>query len=150
MSKSQQQAALLGVLMAVMIGVYVRALKPSHHAGATPSGTSSQEHAAAPHEEGQVEAAELLPVAAQRAAQRERAAQLGWTRDPFTHGASVGLMGGFTLSGILWDATAPIAMVNGQMVSVGDTVEGYRVTEIRIDRVLLSDGEQTHELLVSP
>ena len=148
MSKSQRQAALLGVLVVVMIGVYARALKPSHPTA--PSGTLSQEHPAASLDEGQAEAAELLPLPTQRAAQRERAAQLGWTRDPFTRGASVGLMGGFTLSGILWDATAPIAMVNGQMVGVGDTIEGYRVVEIRIDRVLLSDGEQSHELLVSP
>ena len=150
MSKSQQQAALLGVLVVVMIGVYARALKPSHHADAPPSEPASQEPPAASVEEGQAEAAELLPLPTQRAAQRERAAQLGWTRDPFTHGAGVGLAGGFALSGILWDATAPIAMVNGQMVGVGDTIEGYRVTEIRIDRVVLSDGQQTHELLVSP
>ena len=148
MSKSQQQAALLGLLVVVMIGVYARALKPSHPAA--PSEPAFQEPPAASIEEGQAEAAELLPLPTQRAAQRERAAQLGWTRDPFTHGAGVGLAGGFALSGILWDATAPIAMVNGQMVGVGDTIEGYRVTEIRIDRVVLSDGQQTHELLVSP
>jgi hypothetical protein len=145
MSKSQQQVALLGALAAVMVGVYARALKPP-----APASPSSEAAPADVADEGQAEAAPLPPVSAQRAAQRERAAQLGWTRDPFMRGLGAGLAGGFALNGILWDETAPIAMVSGQMVGVGDTIEGYRVTEIRIDRVVLSDGDQTHELLVSP
>lgn len=57
---------------------------------------------------------------------------------------------GLTLSGILWDVHHPMAILNDQMVSVGDDVEDYQVLEIRSDRVLLSDGTETIQLLVSP
>ena len=85
-----------------------------------------------------------------RAVQRSRAGQLAWNRDPFTRGRGIGLGGGFTLSGILWDASAPIAIINGQMVHVGEELDGYRVVEITQDRVSISDGAQTHQLLISP
>ena len=52
------------------------------------------------------------------------------SRDPFTRDVAMDPMGGLRLSGILWDASAPIAIINGQMVQVGDDLEGYQVVEI--------------------
>jgi hypothetical protein len=84
-----------------------------------------------------------------REAQRARLAQLAWTRDPFVRGGS-GLMSGYVLSGILWDATAPIAIINGEMLRAGDRLDGYRVTKIEQDRVTITDGDQTLQLQIAP
>jgi hypothetical protein len=59
-------------------------------------------------------------------------------------------MSGLTLSGILWDPSAPIAVINGHMVQVGQEVDGYQVTAISNDRVSLTDGTQTFQLNISP
>lgn len=86
----------------------------------------------------------------QREAQRQRATLLAWGRDPFARGAGAGQISGLNLSGILWDASAPIAIINGQMLRVGEELEGYRVTEITQDRVLLTDGAHTVSLHIAP
>jgi hypothetical protein len=83
-------------------------------------------------------------------AQRQLAATLAWGRDPFARGAAAGQPGGLSLSGILWDATSPIAIINGQMFRVGEEIDGFRVLEIAHDRVSLSDGTQTFQLLIAP
>lgn len=53
------------------------------------------------------------------------------------------------LSGILWDAQSPSAIVDNQLVHVGDHLGGWRVQEIRQDRVILSDGAATEVLTLS-
>lgn len=121
MTKPQQQLAILVALGAVMIVV-----------SATPFGPVSSEAAA----QG-------------RQAQREHEASLTWRRDPFTRGGSAAGVRGLTLSGILWDPQKPIAILNEQMVSVGDEVDDYQVLDIRPDRVLLTDGTETIQLLIS-
>jgi hypothetical protein len=142
MTKAQQQLAVLGALAIVMIAVYARAFRPS-----SPSARPN----------GRVE-----PVATQdvterpvseelRSAQRERLASLKWSRDPFTLGAtSGGQLSGLILSGILWDATAPLAIINGSMVRAGEDVEGYRVVAITTDSVVFTDGTDTFQLKISP
>ncbi len=53
-----------------------------------------------------------------------------------------------TLYGIIWDPETPIAMIDGIDVHVGDRIKGARVTEIRIDRVILEYREKQFELTV--
>lgn len=83
----------------------------------------------------------------------------GWGENPFTadRGNSVTgptpvvLKGGSTsyfLSGILWDPQAPSAIINNQVLSVGDRVGGWQVKEIQRDKVILSDGDSTQTLRV--
>lgn len=43
-----------------------------------------------------------------------------------------------TLSGILWDAAQPLAIINSALVKKGDTVQGAVVTEISENKVELS------------
>lgn len=45
------------------------------------------------------------------------------------------------LEGIAWSESEPFALLNGQVVGVGEIVRAYRVTEIHQDRVLLQQGE---------
>ena len=54
------------------------------------------------------------------------------------------------LSGILWDAVTPMAIINGQTLHVGEKLEGYEVIQILQDHVVLSDGTTTSELLLAP
>lgn len=83
-------------------------------------------------------------------------AQAQWGENPFVADRSgAGSSGafppnrgetGFTLSGILWDAESPSAVINNQVVGVGERLDRWQVTEIRKDRVVLSDGSATQTL----
>jgi hypothetical protein len=53
------------------------------------------------------------------------------------------LTGAFTLGGILWDPGGhSIALINGLEVKRGDRVEGYEITDIRHDTVVLTHAGQ--------
>jgi len=64
-------------------------------------------------------------------------------RDPFT-GASITLdnkpHAELSLTGILWDKTDPLAIINGNVVKKGDPIGNKTVVEINQDSVVLSDG----------
>ena len=153
MPKKQQQLVILGVLVMVMITVYARALlrpaasarAPAVRAPADVSAPAAPRPAAAP--EGEI-SLDLPADTGLRQTQRARATGLAWGRDPFTGGSAGGEVSGFDLSGILWDASQPIAIINGQMLRVGDEVEGYRILEITRDRVTMSDGSEPLNLLI--
>ena len=148
MTRRQTQSVTLAGLMVVLIAVYVRAFLPKRSVprAAMPSN-------AAPEQPTTVPAGPAAPspqeVLAQREAQRARADGLSWNRDPFTRGRT-GAVGGFALSGILWDTQQPIAIINGQMLRVGEELDGYRVAEIGQDHVSLTDGTHTYQLLIAP
>ncbi|KAB2951499.1 MAG: hypothetical protein F9K18_14500 [Thermoanaerobaculia bacterium] len=45
------------------------------------------------------------------------------------------------LGGIAWSSVAPLAYLNGQLLSVGESVSGWRVERIERERVVLAgDG----------
>ncbi len=72
-----------------------------------------------------------------------------WGRDPFSSGPSTSepaTLSDMVLTGILWDDSAPLAMINDNLVGVGDKIGGYAVAEIKKDKVVLTDGEQNHTL----
>ena len=85
-----------------------------------------------------------------REMQRDRMAAIEWDRDPFARSPAARPAAALTLSGILWDAQAPIAIVNGQMLRAGEEVDGFRVVEIRQDHVIITDGTQTLQLSTAP
>ena len=149
MMRSQKQLTILVILVGVMIAVYAKAFRPS----APPSGPPDVPLSTSPNE-GQAGAAQTerswSEQSTQRDAQRERATRLAWRRDPFTRGAAMDPMSGLQLSGILWDAHAPIAIINNQMVQVGEDLQGYQIVEISSDRVSLTDGTETIHLTISP
>ena len=150
----KQQLIFLVVLVVIMAAVYVRALRPAssrrESAGATGARVPvAPSAAAAEPAAGGTISLELSAESGPRQAQREHAARLAWGRDPFTGGSAGEEVGGFALSGILWDPSQPIAIINGQMLRVGDEVEGYRVTAITQDTVSISDGGQALKLAIS-
>jgi hypothetical protein len=61
-----------------------------------------------------------------------------WGRDPFfALGSEASLGSGLVLSGIVWDAKTPIAMINEKVLRVGDVIEGYRITAITSSSVVV-------------
>jgi hypothetical protein len=146
MTKQQQQLLVLGGLAIVMTGVYARAWRLGRMP-APPAAPAPVEAAAPAHEAGPMLGDR--PVSPQRPAQQARLAALHWARDPFLRGSG-GLLDALNLSGILWDAAQPMAIINGEMVGVGETIEGYRVVGITQATVAVSDGTETLTLQIAP
>ncbi len=140
------QRVMLGVLLCVMALVYAR---PWHRpAPRSPIPVEAPASVAA----GRVGAAEpalvLLDASTQRHAQRQRAAELVWGRDPFT--AAAGEVEGLSLSGIIWDPAQPMAIINGQPLQIGAEVDGYHIVDITQESVTVTDGPETFRLTLSP
>jgi hypothetical protein len=74
-----------------------------------------------------------------------------WSRDPFVLQETTSRLVkavNLTLKGVLWDEAAPKAIVNEKTLTVGDTIYGYTVTDIRPQSVILTTGEKSVELRV--
>jgi hypothetical protein len=71
-----------------------------------------------------------------------------WGRDPFSGKvySAQGQPMKFKLTGILWDAQEPQAIVNGKIVELGDLLGNYLVVKIGKDTVTLNDGSKDFEL----
>ena len=69
-----------------------------------------------------------------------RSQYLDWGRNPFLRQDIL------ELKGILWDDQNPKAVINEDIVAVGDLVGGSLVVDIRKDRVVLYDGSSDFEL----
>ncbi|MEW6075017.1 MAG: hypothetical protein AB1530_01785 [Candidatus Omnitrophota bacterium] len=70
-------------------------------------------------------------------------------KDPFTGEWIISQEGDtsvIVLSGIFWDGSSPMAIVNDAVITTGDTVDGYLVTDIRQDKVILRKGSKDLEL----
>ena len=148
MTKSRRQALILAGLIVVMAAVYAHRLhqgRPSQPVAVSEPDAPGDAH---PPSAGMV-ALNLPEAMPARQAQHDLASRLAWGRDPFTGGSTGAEVSGFDLSGILWDPTQPIAVINGQMLRMGDELEGYKVTKIAQDSVSLSDGSQTVTLAIS-
>ena len=90
------------------------------------------------------------PMLSLRERQRAQAARWSWSRDPFARGPAVVGVAGLALTGIIWDQAAPMAIINGEVMQLGQEIDGYRLLEIKPDRVWLSDGDNLFQLLLSP
>ena len=78
----------------------------------------------------------------------KRSSFLSWGRNPFLlqeRGAGSQLV----LNGIAWDERSPRAVINGQIVAVGDKIEGKTVVAIRSYGVTLKDAAESLELRLS-
>ena len=76
--------------------------------------------------------------------------KLVWGRDPFSGKvySSTERAINLSLSGILWDSKNPQALINSEIVRVGDTLGNYTVIGITKDRVILNDGTKDFELIL--
>jgi hypothetical protein len=70
-------------------------------------------------------------------------------RDPFTAAPIVkesNAQAGFILTGILWDKTNPLAIIDAEVVKKGERLGNKTVADIKQDRVILSDGQEFIEI----
>lgn len=85
------------------------------------------------------------PILAQRAAKRTN--YTSWSRNPFVlQKTSSKSFKGLTLDGIMWDKGKSMAIINGEIVRIGDNVNENLVVDIKQDRVILNDGIKEFEL----
>ncbi len=81
--------------------------------------------------------------------------ELTWGRDPFAAHGTTGrgdeFSQGLNLMGISWSSkmNAYSAIINNEIVAVGSRVGRFAVTDIQKDRVTVSDGERSCDLLLA-
>lgn len=51
------------------------------------------------------------------------------------------------IQGIVWGGRLPQAIINNEVVKIGDTIEGVRIIDISKDGVIISFGNQQYNLL---
>jgi len=64
-----------------------------------------------------------------------------WERNPFVQGG-YGVLGGFDLMGIFWDAGQAYAIINNEVLKAGDAINDYRIIQVEQKTVTLTDGEE--------
>lgn len=64
----------------------------------------------------------------------------GELRTPRSGGAA----GSLHVEGILWDAQQPLAIINGEVRRIGDEVEGFRITDIRTQAIMVDGPDADH------
>ena len=72
-----------------------------------------------------------------------------WGRDPFlldTPNVKEQVLGDMTLNGIVADKQSPYAIINNDIVKLGDKVNGMTVIEINEKNVVLDEKGQRHTL----
>lgn len=90
------------------------------------------------------------PAAASAEARESRFKE--WGENPFVSDRKPAAVpaatspGGLTLNGILWDERNPCAVLNNQVVEVGDRVGTWEVVAIEKGRVVVSNGAETQTL----
>ncbi|MBU2102129.1 MAG: hypothetical protein ABH865_05355 [Candidatus Omnitrophota bacterium] len=92
-------------------------------------------------------AARSAPALALYKRLEQQTAGMALGSDPFTHMP----LGAYTvktvkLTGILWDAHAPRAIVAGKFLKTGDRVGAITIVSIQQDKVIVSDGNREMEL----
>ena len=65
-----------------------------------------------------------------------------------TDGAQRQRAGGIVLKGVLAGGDFPMANISGEVVGVGETVQGYEVVEVSEAGVLLKDGQREIKLVM--
>jgi len=74
---------------------------------------------------------------------------LEWIRCPFSGKFYIdGGDGIVTLSGILWDDKTPKAVINSQIVGIGDDIDEYSVVDISRSSITLNNGVKDIEILL--
>ena len=91
----------------------------------------------------------LAPISFEEKEIEESVIKEGWGRDPFLFGASTmtsfGLEG-LLLNGIVWDKENPYAIINNDVVKIGDKIGDITVVEINEESVVMEEDGEQHTL----
>ncbi len=77
---------------------------------------------------------------------KEETEQIMLIRDPFIRGPISSSEGELSLTGILWDKDNPLAIINENIVKIGDEVGKNKVVAIEQGGVILNDGTKDFRL----
>lgn len=89
------------------------------------------------------------PISFETAEIKESAIKEDWGRDPFFLGTVSRddiELDGMVLNGIVWDEANPYAIVNSEVVKVGDKLGNMKIVEITKDSVVLEQDGNRHTL----
>ncbi|MDP8229672.1 MAG: hypothetical protein P9L93_01055 [Candidatus Gorgyraea atricola] len=90
-----------------------------------------------------------VPISFEAPEIEETTIKEGWGHDPFTLG-SAGAgdieLEGLVLNGIMWDPANPLAIINSDVIKVGDSLGTATVVEITQNSVILEQDSQRHTL----
>lgn len=150
MDKQKQQLIITAALGLVLVVVAVVNLKPKKK---RPAPVISQEasatsvvvpEAVTPAAQGTVSAS---PKDLEDQAKR---AQLDWGLDPFYHAVKTEIYqsSSFVLKGVSLGKDKGYVFVNDQILTIGDTIAGYKVVEVQKNKVLLSKGNEKFYLVL--
>ena len=79
--------------------------------------------------------------------QASRSGYTSWGRSPFVPiEVFVKRLHRFTLNGIVWDKASPRAIINNNIVRIGDKIEDATVVDIEKEKVILNDGIKDFDL----
>jgi len=142
MDKKRLEIIVTGILILVLVFSWLnsfKVLKKKASQKATIR-TASAQQAAAPRTALMPAAVSQVPGASDKDAQ--------WGRDPFSGKAysAQGQPMEFKLTGIVWDAQKPQAIVNEKIVEPGDLLGNCLVVKIGKDTVTLNDGTKDFEV----
>jgi len=130
MPKFDQKKAILAVLALIAVFVWYNGLR-----------SFSKQKTNAPS--GDIEASSSR----QEIKQKKRSGYKDWGRDPFViTQAPAANSSALALGGIVYDEKDSYALINNQLLHIGDEVNGNRVVDIQQDTVILNDGNKNIEL----
>lgn len=139
MEKQKKEILITGILIAIFLVFLISTL------------TKRKSVKPAPAEMPKVENNRTLPVFQKPDISVPAQKELQWGRDPFAlpgQGVTIQTGGQFVLSAVVWDENRPLAVVDGEVVKIGQQINGYTVSKINKENVVLTkDGkEQTVHL----
>ncbi|MBI3312206.1 MAG: hypothetical protein HYZ88_01605 [Candidatus Omnitrophica bacterium] len=160
MSRTQIQQIVVVILLIAFGIVWIVSRQPSNPMPAvpavtTPTGPSEQPEASEPRPPAPEISRDLfLPPDAfqqrirQRELEQERQSQPP-SAAPAPEAAAVDLSR-FTVQGVFWGTSRPQAIINRKIVSVGDEIDGAKITSISKERILLELNGTEAELKPPP
>jgi hypothetical protein len=79
--------------------------------------------------------------------QRKKSKFSDWGRNPFIwYKETTEAVADLALSGIMWDRTSSYAIINGEIVHVGEAIDGKTIKRIEPNKVILHDGKREYVL----
>ncbi len=90
-----------------------------------------------------------VPISFEAPEIEESTIKQGWGRDPFSSGANTPEdieFEGLVVNGIMWDKDNPLAIINDDVVKVGDKLGDLKVVEITKTSVILEQNGERHTL----
>jgi hypothetical protein len=160
MNEATRQKVMYGILIAAVIFGIWNFTHPSKRKGPGPTPETTTGSALVDSTAVQVAQVSALDLTARQ--------NQAWGRDPFTANSNItarpaverprptakptspaAVVPGFRLSGIIYNKKQPMAVINGQMVGVGDEIDQARVKYIDRSKVTIIYNGSAIDLLVS-